>query len=52
MELTYIFLSVIAILLIVILIRVFKKETKEDNNELAEIKNIISSLTQNINIII
>ncbi|MCX6208125.1 MAG: DNA recombination protein RmuC [Bacteroidetes bacterium] len=48
MQETYIFLSVIAILLIVILIRVFKKETKEESIELAAIKNSIAVLTQHL----
>ena len=48
MTLVYIFLTAIAILLIVILIRVFKKETKEDNNELPEIKNSVAALTSNL----
>ncbi|MEK7263873.1 MAG: hypothetical protein AAB071_05110 [Bacteroidota bacterium] len=50
MELTYIFLSVIVILLIVILIRVFKKETKDHNNEFPEINNSVGSLTRNFNV--
>ena len=48
MDSLYIFLSVIAFLLIVILIRTFKKETKEDNNELTEIKNSVAALTSNL----
>ena len=48
METTYIFLTVITILLIVILIRVFIKETKEESTELTEIKNLVASLTQNL----
>ena len=48
MQETYIFLSVIAILLIVILIRVFKKEAKEESIELIAIKNSVAALTQHL----
>lgn len=48
MDLSHIFLSVIAIVLIVILIRVFKKETKEESTELTEIKNSVAALTSNL----
>lgn len=47
-----ILLSAIAILLIVNVYFTLKAGRKEESNELTEIKNSISSLTQNLNVIL